>query len=123
MGDRTTTVDFVARGDTPGEWRMVLVEEGPWLGPVESQLMRIQERMYGCIDAALDGQLAEHFPESKGSRVVVQLDCYNVPRKEVEDFFRRFSAGVLGLDDYKRALEKCDFVKGISFDINFESSE
>ncbi|HET6396916.1 MAG TPA: DUF6572 domain-containing protein [Pseudoxanthomonas sp.] len=119
--EHTTVVDFVAKGDSPDEWKMVLVEEGPWVGPIDEQLRRIQERMYGCIDAALDGQLAESFPDSKGKRVIVQLDCYNVPRAEVEDFFQRFSSGVLTLEDYREALERSEFVEGLGFNISFDN--
>jgi hypothetical protein len=119
--ERTTVVDFVAKGDSPDEWKMVLVEEGPWSGSIADRLRRIQERMYGCIDAALDGQLAARFPDSKGKRVIVQLDCYNVPRVEVEDFFQCFSSEVLSLDDYRQALEHSAFVQGIGFDISFDS--
>lgn len=100
---------------------MVLVEEGPWPGSIDDQLRRIQERMYGCIDAALDGQLAESFPDSKGKRIIVQLDCYNVPRAEVEDFFQRFSSGVLSLEDYRKALEHNEFVHGIDFRVSFDN--
>ena len=57
-----TTVDFVARGETEGEWKMVLVEQGPWSGSIEDALQRIQKRLYDCLDAALDGQLAEKYP-------------------------------------------------------------
>lgn len=116
----TTIVDFVAKGDSPDEWKMVLVEEGPWFGPDDEHLHQIQQRMYGCIDAALDGQLAEDFPESKGLVIVVQLDCYNVPRPEVEIFFQRFSSGIFLVDDYKRALENNQYVRNIRFEINFE---
>lgn len=119
--ERTSVVDFVARGDSPEEWKMVLVEEGPWVGSVDDQLHRIQERMYDCIDAALDGQLAENFPESKGKRIIVQLDCYNVPQPEVEEFFQRFSSEVLVLDDYRQALEDSEFVRGIGFELNFDN--
>lgn len=115
-----TTVDFVAKGRFPNEWRMVLVEEGPWPGSVENQLRRIQERMYGCIDAALDGQLAQKFPESIGKRLVIELNCYNVPHAEVEGFFRRFSAGALVSDDYQEALRSNQFVQGIGFEISFD---
>ncbi|MDX9874758.1 MAG: hypothetical protein RBS88_07585 [Spongiibacteraceae bacterium] len=118
---KSTTVNFVAKGNLPDEWRMVLVEEGPWHGQIDDQLRRIQGRMYGCIDAALDGQLAEDFPESKGRRVVIQLDCYNVPRDEVEGFFSRFSEGVFELEDYRHALESNAFVKDIEFEINFDN--
>jgi len=120
--ERATLVDFVARGDSPDEWKMVLVEEGPWAGAIENELRRVQERMYGCIDAILDGKLAENFPESKGKRIVVQLDCYDVPRTNVEDFFQRFSTGILSLTDYREALEHGEFAKSVRFEINFDSS-
>lgn len=118
--ERTTVVDFVAKASTPDEWKMVLVEQGPWLNPIDDQLRRIQERMYGCVDAALDGKLAEKFPESKGKRVIVQLDCYDLPKVEVQDFFQRFSNGIFDVGDYRTALEKNQFVRGIGFEINFD---
>lgn len=121
MTERTTVVDFVAAGDSRDAWRLVLVEEGPWVGSTDSQLRRIQQRMYGCIDAALDGQLADRFPESKGCRAIVRLDCYDVPRDEVEAFFQRFSSGVLSLDGYRQALENSAFVRSIEFEISFDS--
>ncbi len=117
----TTTVDFVAKGVTPDEWRVVLVEEGPWSRSVEAELRRVQERLYECIDAALDGQFAKKFPESNGAKIVIQLDCYNVPGAEVADFFDTFSKGVFFTNDYKDALVQCRFVKGISFEVNFDS--
>jgi hypothetical protein len=120
--ERTTVVDFVAKGDSPDEWRVVLVEEGPWGDEVEGQLRRIQERLYGCIDAAIDGQLCESFPESMGSRVVVQLDCYNVPQAAVQSFFEKFSSNVLLQEDYKDALQRGEFVRSIGFEVSFESS-
>ena len=64
--ERDTVVNFVSRTDDPNEWRMVLVEQGPWNGGSERELRRIQDRLYGCLDAAIDGQLAEQFPETRG---------------------------------------------------------
>ena len=119
--DRTTLVDFVARGATPDEWKMVLVEQGPWTGPIDGELRRLQDRLYGTVDAALDGQLAEKFPESAGKKIVIQLDGYNLPRTEISEFFDRFSKGVLLTADYRRALKNNRFVKGITFELNFES--
>jgi hypothetical protein len=118
--ERTTVVDFVAKGATPDEWKMVLVEEGPWTGAIEAQLKRVQERLYGCVDAALDGQLAEKFPESNGKTIVIQLDCYNLPKSEVAAFFDKFSGGIFSTPDYRQALEESQFVKGISFEVNFD---
>ena len=116
-----TIVDFVAKGESLGEWRMVLVEEGPWAGSADEQLRRIQGRLYGCIDAALDGQLGENFPESRGSHVVVQLDCYNVPQAAIQSFFEEFSSNVFLQEDYKAALQRCEFVRSMGFEVNFES--
>ncbi len=110
-----TTVDFVARGDSPGEWRMVLVEEGPWAGAVEQHLRKLQDRLYGCIDAALDGELAAKFPDSLGARVIIEVDCYNLPQAEVHEFFQRFTAAALFVGGYKEALESCPYVNGIGF--------
>lgn len=121
MSSDFTTVDFIAQGASPDEWKMVLVEEGPWVGPIEAQLRRVQERLYDCIDAALDGKLAEKFPESSGKKVVIQLDCYNLPREEVSEFFDNFSKGVFSVDDYKKALAQSKFVSSISLEANFES--
>jgi hypothetical protein len=77
--------------------------------------------LYGCIDAALDGKLVEKFPESKGKQIVIQLDCYNLPRKEVADFFDSFSEGIFSIPDYQKSLKNSPYIKGISFEINFES--
>lgn len=113
-------VDFVAKGEKPGEYRMVLVEEGPWAKPYTIRLKHLQERLYGCIDAAIEGQLAAEFPESKGARVIVQVDCYDAPRQEVEDFFQRFSAGALSTDAYQQALLESGFIRDIGFSIHFD---
>ncbi len=53
--------------------------------------------------------------------MVVQLDCYNVPKEEVKEFFDRFSKGVLVIDEYREALKQNQFVKNISFEVNFDS--
>src|SRR5579864_628487 len=103
---RTTLVDCVARGPTPDKWLMVLVEEGPWGDSADEHLRRIQERLYGCIDGAIDGQLAEQFPESKDKKIVIRLDGYRLPRAEVEEFFNRFARGVIELPDYREGDRK-----------------
>jgi len=119
--NKPTTVDFIARGESPSQWQMVLVEEGPWAAPIEGELRRVQERLYGCIDAALDGLLAEQFPESFGKEIVIRLDCYNLPKVEITEFFDHFSKGVFFIDNYREALAISEFVGSISFVVNFDS--
>jgi hypothetical protein len=120
-GERTTTIDFVARGEVPDEWQLVLVEQGPWPGPIEGELRRLQDRLYGTIDAALQGKVAEKYPESKGKNILIRLDGYNLPTREVAAFFDRFSKGVFSTPDYKEALQNSPFVRGITFQAKLES--
>lgn len=122
MSQDRFVVDFVTKNESEDEWKMVLVEEGDWGGELSEHLHRIQNRLYECIDAALDGQLAEQFPNSKGKKVVIQIDCYDAPRKPIEDFFLEFSNAVMKLPDYANSLAENSFVQSIDFQINFDST-
>lgn len=122
MSENTFVVDFIASEHSGNEWKMVIIEEGDWSGEISNHLHRIQERFYECIDAALDGQLAEQFPESKGKDIVIQLDCYDAPKEEILDFFNSFSGMVMSLPDYDYALKNSEFVKSINFEITFDKT-
>jgi hypothetical protein len=111
-------VDFVAREDDLSTWRMVLVEQGPWpTSAVKDQLTRIQDRLYTCIDAALDGALAQKYPDSRGKRLIIQLDGYDLPESQVRDFFTRFSSGVMKVPSYVSAFAAQAFVTQIGFEL------
>ena len=100
---------------------MVLVEEGPWQeDEIETNLRRIQDRLYGCLDAALDGKLAELYPESAGKPILIRIDAYNVPQIELREFFDSFSGNVLRIPDYSSSLANSSVVSNISFDLNVE---
>lgn len=98
MGE--VTVNFITFDEARDACLMVLVEEGPWTGPITDHLHRLQDRIYGCLEAALDGQLAEQFPNSQGKTIVVRIDCYDLPREEISDFTDRFVEGIRSLPDY-----------------------
>lgn len=115
----TIIVDFVAKGDDEDTWKMVLVE-GTWDMPVEHHLRLLQERLFICVDAALEGQLARKFPETTGKRIIIQVDCYEAPRTEVEDFFTRFATGIFSIPKYRDELEASSHVQDIRFEINFD---
>jgi hypothetical protein len=116
----TFVVDFVARGNSADEWRLVLVEQGPWQGSSDVQLHRLQNRLYECIDAALDGQVAAKFPSSLGKRLIIQVDGYGLPDNEASAFFARFTEGVIETDDYKAAMSNNRFVATIEFELNLK---
>jgi hypothetical protein len=117
MGE--VVVDFVARDQPHGGWALVLVEEGPWSRPdISARLSRIQERLYGCLDAALDGAFTAQYPESRGKPLVIRLEAFDVPEAEVREFFRKFSDGVPTLPDYATALASQRFFPSVSFELN-----
>jgi len=107
-------VDFVACDP----WRVVLVEEGPW-DDVVTQLSRLQERLYQCVDAVIDGQLVAQFPDSHGCVVTICLDGYDLPQPHTREFFERFSSSVLQLPDYAAALADAPHVSAIEFSATF----
>ncbi len=98
---------------------MVLVEEGPWVD-VAANLQRLQKRLYTCVDAVIEGMLAERYPDSRGVVVVIRLDGYSLPMPDTREFFDRFSSAVLELPDYKAALGNSPHVSGIQFVAHFE---
>ena len=113
------TVNFIAFDRAREACLMVLVEEN-WTRETEDQLRILQDRMFGCLEAALDGKLAEQFPESVGKTIVVRIDCYDVPWREIDEFVTRFAAGVSELPDY--SPEQSPYVAGYTFEVNHGSS-
>jgi hypothetical protein len=107
-------IDFVAFDDARDACLMVLVEEGPWAAPISDRLSQLQDRIYACLEAALEGRLAEQFPQSRGRTIVVQIDCYGLPRSDVDAFVERFRFGVGLLADY--APENSPYVSQFAFE-------
>ena len=87
---------------------------------VTSELTRLQNRFYDCIDAAIDGQLANKFPETLNKIIQIELDGYNLPEKEVTELFENFSQNIFKIDDYILALKKSEFVSDVIFKLNLQ---
>lgn len=98
---------------------MVLVEEGPW-DDITENLRRVQDRLYACVDAAIEGKLAELYPDSTGADVLIRLDGYSLPMPETQKFFDTFSSSILELPEYAAALKSSPYVSGIQFIAHFE---
>jgi hypothetical protein len=113
------TVDFVARDQPHGGWALVLVEQGPWdAAELTEQLRRVQARLYSCLDAALDGQVAQNFPESVGKPLIIRLEAFDLPEPELAQFFERFASGVPKTEEYAAALKGCADYPSINFELN-----
>ncbi len=116
---KNVKIDFISKSSDEKEWQLVLVEEGP-VSSVEDFLYGLQNRLYDCLDAAIDGALAKNFPEASGAIINIRVDCYSIPKQETEEFFENFSQSVLEIPSYKADLKDSPFVSGIKFHINFE---
>lgn len=114
------TIDFIARGEAPGEWRLVLVEAGPWAAPFAQELRRVQGRLYDVLDVVMDGAVAAAYPESRGQRIVIELDAYDCPNDELSAFFDQFSKGVLQLPDYAASMANNPHVSGVALKLNLD---
>lgn len=117
---RSFIVDFIVKGDSPDVMKMILVEEGDWTD-VDDRLHSLQQRMYDCIDAAIDGKLFELFPETKGKKIIISVDFYNAPYEKACNFFERFSQNALLIPSYSEALKSSAFIKGIDFEADFNN--
>ena len=122
MNSSCVTVDFVAKGDVPEEFQLVLVEVGPLHAPYEEGLRRIQDRLFGCVEAVLNGEVGRKFPESIGKVVVIKLECFNSPVQELQAFFERFATGIFLSEDYKAALHNQAYASGIVFRQSFKTT-
>jgi hypothetical protein len=116
MGE--VAVNFIAFDKELDACLMVLVEEA-WTKPVEVHLRALQDRLYGCLDAALDGQLAAQFPDSLGKPVIIQVDCYDLDRGEIDSFISRFVEGIATVPEY--SAEGSPYVSEIRFKVNHDS--
>lgn len=124
MTTRRLTIDLVTERPSDGAFVLVLVEEAPWSSDAtEEQLRRIQDRLYDCVDAAVDGHLAGKYPDSRGRPVVVRLDCYDTPDQPVRDFMKRFAEAVANSEEVQRDLVAHGFVQSLGFEYNRRTLE
>ena len=101
---------------------MILIEQGPWdTAAISDHLRRIQERLYTCLDAALDGAVTAEYPESRGKPLMIRLEVFNVPEAELRGFFGRFASEAPKLPDYAKALREQQFFPMVSFELNVDA--
>jgi hypothetical protein len=118
MTTHPLTIDLVTERPD-GAYVLVLVEHGPWaLDATQAHLRRIQDRLYDCVDAAVDGHLAGKYPDSRGRPVVIRLDCFDTPDGPVRDFMERFGEAIANSEQVLRDLTAQGFVRSLGFEYN-----
>jgi hypothetical protein len=112
-------IDLVTEHPETGVFAIILVETGPWTpGSEERELSRIQERLYNCVDVAVDGHLAAKYPDSRGRPVRIQLDTYDIPDSLVRPFFERFANHVATWAEIQQEILAKQNVKSLTFEYN-----
>jgi len=116
------TVDFVS-SFPDGSYALNLVEQGPWQsGDAQKELRRIQDRLYNCFDAFVDGHVFEKYPESKGKKGIIRLACYDLASEEIDPFFENFTRFVDSSDEYQGDIERSDFISSIEFSVTYDKT-
>jgi calcineurin-like phosphoesterase family protein len=108
------TVDFFTVDEANDEFVLYLVEEGPWSQETLEQRMRaIQARVYGAVDVAIDGHLAKAHPNSRGSRVRVQVDLHGKAPSAVEALVQRLAEHITSAHEYASDIRASEYIKGL----------
>ena len=118
----SVTVDLVTYDAKRDAFVLVVVEEGPW--PVEetnANLRRLKDKLSACVDAAVDGGVAQKFPDSAGKLVVIRLDCYDTPQDQSEQLLFRVAEYVHSSAHIRCAVAEKRYVSGLEFEFNWRS--
>lgn len=112
--NENVTIDLISHDPSHDEYVLYLVEDGPWSDdPTEFaiELQRIQHRLFQTLDAAIDGHLAEKYPESAGMAVRIQVDSPSGLPDELCELVTKLNALIHQMDnDYGQALVDSTFV-------------
>jgi hypothetical protein len=78
-------VDLIEVDPVSADVVLVMIERRPW-GADPRQFQQIEEKINRYLGYALDGHLAEHYPQYRGKHVQVRLDCAEAPSGESRRF-------------------------------------
>jgi hypothetical protein len=107
------TFDLVTEDQKNDQFVVCLVEDGPWLDPIDERLKQIQTKLYDALDAVIDGQLSSKFNASLGRPVRIQVDSHDSPPEAVLHFIRRFAESIKSNADYKIGIDESPFVSSV----------
>ena len=111
------TIDLVSERPD-GALVLILVEQGPWLPErAKSELHRVQQRLFDCVEAAVDGVIAQRFPQSKAGVVVIRLDYYEIARAPVEELFTAFRDHVSTWKELQDDIARKGMVSRLEFEL------
>ena len=83
--ENATLMDLIEVDPVSADVVLVMIERRPW-GTDPRQVRQIEEKINRYLAYALDGHLAEHYPQYQGKRVAIRLDCAEAPTGEALRF-------------------------------------
>jgi len=83
-------VDLISVDPASDKVVLTMIERRPW-GASPQQFQQIEEKINRYMGYALDGFLAEHYPEYEGKRVQIRLECAEEPHGEAVLFVKAAS--------------------------------
>ena len=80
-------VDLITTDSATGRVVLVMIERRAW-GASPQQFQQIEEKINRYMGYALDGFLAEHYPQYEGKRVQIRLECAEEPHGDAVLFVK-----------------------------------
>ncbi|MEA3188249.1 MAG: hypothetical protein QOD99_2079 [Chthoniobacter sp.] len=71
-------IDAIALDEKTGEVALIMIEPREWDGS-ERRLYALQEKGNAYLSFALDGEMAEEYPQFRGRPLRLQLECAHPP--------------------------------------------
>ena len=78
-------IDFIAQDPASTEVILGMTEPRPWDGS-DRRVYQLQEKVNAYLSFALDGEMAENFPQFATKTVRLQLDCVETPDAKTDYF-------------------------------------
>lgn len=79
--ENSKVVDLIGVDPASDKVVLTMIESRPW-GASDRQFQQIEEKINRYMGYALDGFLAEHYPQYEGKAVQIRLECAEEPRGE-----------------------------------------
>jgi hypothetical protein len=83
--ENATLMDLIAVDPNSGSVVLAMFERRAW-GASPLQFRQIEEKINRYLGYVLDGFLVEHYPQYRGKRVQLRLDCAEPPHGEAIAF-------------------------------------
>lgn len=78
-------IDLIAQDPASNEIVLGMTEPRPWDGS-DRRIYELQEKVNAYLSFALDGEMAENFPQFATKTVRLQLDCVEEPDAKTQHF-------------------------------------